>query len=240
MRFPRPAWESEILTRAAGKKVGMKFCAWTFGKSGPVVMFVHGWSGRGSQFGYYAEALVQKGFRVVLFDGPAHFPEDSAKQTNIDEFSNAIIECQKEFGPLAAIVGHSFGGAATALAIQKGMQTEKAILMATPANLERVFESFIRRLHVGGSAKKNFVDRVVKIAGRNEKEMSIVHMAPQMKTPVLVVHDPKDNEVNFKSAQEIEQLWPGAKVLAPDRVGHYRILKDPGVIGKVVEYISAK
>ena len=39
--------------------------------SGPTVLLVHGWEGRGSQLSAFAPALVKAGFRVVAVDMPA-------------------------------------------------------------------------------------------------------------------------------------------------------------------------
>src|SRR5215218_8367466 len=38
----------------------------------PTVYLMHGWGGRGSQFGAMVEPLVGSGHRVVMFDNPAH------------------------------------------------------------------------------------------------------------------------------------------------------------------------
>src|SRR5688500_15132227 len=40
--------------------------------TGPAVYLVHGWGGRGSQLGSFVEPLLAGGFRVVMFDAPAH------------------------------------------------------------------------------------------------------------------------------------------------------------------------
>jgi pimeloyl-ACP methyl ester carboxylesterase len=238
-RYARPAWEAAIVSGASQYVERDKYAYHLFGSEGPYVMFVHGWSGRGSQFGHYAKPLVERGYRVILFDGPAHFGE---KQTDTDlrEFMRAVVDCQNELGPLAAVVGHSFGGGAVALALANGLKSERAVLMATPANLQRVFDNFSRLIKLGRRARTVFYQVLVARVGMSEIEASIVSIAPKLRIPVLVVHDPKDNEVNFRSAGEIQAAWAGAQLYAPDRVGHYRILKDAAVIQKVVEFIVSK
>src|SRR6187549_1183577 len=88
-KFPRPQWEKEILIGSTRSVTRDKYNYQVAGDAGPTVLFVHGWSGRGSQFGNYVKVLQEKGFRVVLFDGPAHF-EGAGSTTDIKEFAGAI------------------------------------------------------------------------------------------------------------------------------------------------------
>jgi pimeloyl-ACP methyl ester carboxylesterase len=239
LRYKVPGWEKAVIAKPHKKVERGNYTYYVFGEDGDVVLFVHGWAGRGTQFGNYVNAMIGLGYRVVLFDGPAH-GANSQIETDLKEFSGAIINCQSEFGELAAVVGHSFGGSATGLALHMGLRTRKAVLMATPANLQRVFDVFSRTLGLSRKAKNYFTNLVKLRIGLSETEASIVSLAPQMKIPVLVVHDPRDKEVNYKSAEEIKALWPGATLYAPERVGHYRLLKDVQVIKKVVEFIVTK
>ncbi len=69
----------------------------------------NGWSGRGTQLYKIAEELPKAEYSTVSFDAPAH--EKSPKRTTImSEFSEPILELEKQFGPFKAAVGHSLGG----------------------------------------------------------------------------------------------------------------------------------
>jgi pimeloyl-ACP methyl ester carboxylesterase len=43
-----------------------------WGDKGPRIMLIHGWAGRTGQFRKIIPALLDAGFQVVAFDGPAH------------------------------------------------------------------------------------------------------------------------------------------------------------------------
>lgn len=238
LRFKRPQWEEEILAKAEATEAGANFRAYLFGTSGPLVLFAHGWSGRGSQFGRFVEPLLERGYRVVLFDGPAHFSESLQKTTDIREYAEALIECQKRFGPLQSVMGHSFGGAAVGLAIKFGLDVRSAVFLATPGDLEKVFERFSRRLRIHPRAKIVFYNTAVDRIGLSEKQASIVSIGPEMTMPALIIHDPQDFEVPFSHALHIQEAWPEAKLVVVHRVGHYRILKAPAVIQSVVDFID--
>ena len=84
--------------------------------SGLTVLLVHGWNANWSHFGKLIPVLLNQGYRVVAYDAPAH-GESSGNQTNIVEMSSALLAVKKDIGEVHAVVGHSLGGATTALAI---------------------------------------------------------------------------------------------------------------------------
>src|SRR5688572_7959580 len=66
----RPAAELALLAtgRARPLQVGRRHLdVWLWG-SGPSVLLVHGWGGRGAQLAAFVEPLVARGFSVVSFD----------------------------------------------------------------------------------------------------------------------------------------------------------------------------
>ena len=73
-RHAAPERERHLLARVQFGKVcvaGRRIATWTWG-TGPRIMLVHGWGGRGAQLGAFVEPLVANGFSVAWFDGPAH------------------------------------------------------------------------------------------------------------------------------------------------------------------------
>src|SRR5262245_3439937 len=73
-RHRRPAAEIALLEQAAARPLvvnGRRVEMWKWGR-GPVVLLVHGWSGRGAQLGGFVAPLVARGFSVVTFDATGH------------------------------------------------------------------------------------------------------------------------------------------------------------------------
>src|SRR5437016_5869213 len=101
----RPALEVELLAtaRARPMQVGARRIeTWMWG-TGPNVLLVHGWGGRGAQLGALVGPLVARGFSVVTFDAPGHGASDEGMVT-IPEITRAIRAVAESRGPLAAIV----------------------------------------------------------------------------------------------------------------------------------------
>ena len=122
----RPAWEVELLARAEARpmRVGARRIeTWTWG-TGPSVLLVHGWGGRGTQLGAFVAPLVARGFSVVTFDAPGHGASDEGVVT-IPEMTAAIHAVAASRGPLAGLVAHSAGALTATAALHEGLNDRR-------------------------------------------------------------------------------------------------------------------
>ncbi len=151
-RFPSPKAEFDVARRSrpyAFVSRGKTLTAYKWG-SGPVVVFVHGWSGRALQVRAMAEPLIQAGFEVIAFDAPGHgfSPGDTA---DITSFADAIRDLVKDQGKIYGLIGHSLGGGACLLAIKNGVKVENWVCIPTPPIPAYKKQVFLTRL---GASKK--------------------------------------------------------------------------------------
>ena len=85
---------------------GKRIQIYSWGEAGrPLVLFIHGWAGRGTQFRKFFSMLLEAGFRLVAFDGPAHGKSDG-KRTNIIEFEAALSKVLNEQGQPVCVIAH--------------------------------------------------------------------------------------------------------------------------------------
>src|SRR5579859_3228409 len=103
---------------------------WLWGR-GPAIYLLHGWGGRGAQWVSFVEPIVRAGFTAVVLDAPAH-GDSTAPRTSILHFAAALAAVAESVGPARAVIGHSLGGAAAALAIRRGMPAERVVLIGAP------------------------------------------------------------------------------------------------------------
>src|SRR5690606_4806280 len=61
-------------------------------------------------------------------------------------------------------------------------------------------------------------------------------VAPRIRIPTLVVHDRGDSVNAFADGQAFAHAITGATLVPTEGLGHRKLLKDPGVIGKVVVF----
>jgi pimeloyl-ACP methyl ester carboxylesterase len=57
--------------------------------------------------------------------------------------------------------------------------------------------------------------------------------------PLLVFHDPGDEDTAFVDSQEFTALWTGSRLVPCPGRGHYRILVTAEVINDAVRFIAA-
>lgn len=245
-RYKQPEWESELLKTAEETRIIAGVRVWLWG-DGPNVILAHGWSGRGAQMGRFVEPLVKAGFRAILFDGPAHGPAHRStlrtglslkRRTNIFEFSEVILQIEKQYGSTYAIIGHSFGGAASALAIHRGLKAQKLIMIATPSDLLKVFDSFSGFLNLSRESKSAFQKYVELDAKHAAQDLSPLEIAKDIYAPTLLIHDPLDREVPFSHAERALKAWPNAEICAIEKAGHYRILKNDQAIQMAIAFLK--
>lgn len=238
-RVPRP--ESEMAWYESSKKyfVGDGIAAFEWGPAtGPLVVLVHGWSGRGTQMAAFAGPLLEKGYRVVALDGPAHGSSQGIK-TNVGEYARFLIKVQEELGPYKAIIAHSFGAGCSVISAYWGLKVEKLVLVAGPARYAAVVRDYLNFVKISPMAEKYFFSSLAKKVGMTAEELNVGVIGSHLKVPTMIVHDKEDKEVLFSAALEIQKAWPHAKLLETQGLGHRRILKDPQVTKQVAEFIHS-
>src|SRR5947209_19810160 len=126
---------------------GRRVAAWSWGERGPGVLLMHGWGSRGARFVDLGGALLANGHRVVTFDAPGH-GASHGRLSSGPEFARAAIAVAAAVGPVSAVVGHSLGGFASALAMHRGLNARRAIFISPSANVNSYSAQFAALLGV--------------------------------------------------------------------------------------------
>jgi pimeloyl-ACP methyl ester carboxylesterase len=236
-RRQRPAQENKLLASARRFEIGGRLAAWSWG-SGPTVLLVHGWEGRGAQLGSLVDPLVTEGFEVVTFDAPAHGDSPGSFAT-IASFRDAISAAARDAGPLHAVVAHSLGAPAAALALQAGVRTDCAVFLAAPASLDTAFAEFGRRLQLSERALREFKTHASRLTGVDLENLRAPMLAPSLPPPLLIIHDRSDAAVPCADGQQLADHWQDSTLWLTESLGHQRILRDPDVAKRVAAFIAS-
>jgi pimeloyl-ACP methyl ester carboxylesterase len=241
---PRAHWPAaEIAMLATGRarplRVGRHHLdVWLWG-SGPTVLLVHGWGGRGAQLAPFVEPLVARGFSVVTFDAPGHGPTGSGMVT-IPEMVDATRAVAASRGPLAGLIAHSVGATVAARALYEGLDAGAAVFVGPAADLAGPATRFTSTLgfppRVGEAMRRRIEARV----GRPLSAFDVTELAPALRAPLLVIHDRGDAEISWQHGRVIARAWRGAALLLTDGLGHRRILRDPDVVAAAVAFLAAR
>lgn len=227
---------------ATGRRFGVPFegvelRAWEWG-SGPLVVLAHGWGSRAGRWSTLTPALLEAGFSVVTYDAPAH-GMSPGRSASLPEFAAALAAVAAARGPLYAAVGHSLGGAAIALALSRGLRTQRAVLIAAPADPEVFADRFAEALAIPGSVRRAMQRNLEDRLQVEWRDLHVPTIARGLEVPALVVQDRDDPDVPSADAEAIAAAWPDATLLQTSGLGHRNIIRDPAVIAAAVAFLRA-
>ncbi|MFN4299425.1 MAG: alpha/beta fold hydrolase [Thermaurantimonas sp.] len=215
----------------------MPFTVYRWGKKGPKVLLVHGWSGRGTQFYKLIKKLLKQGYQAFAVDAPGHgrYP---AKKTDLLKFIQAVETVHSEYGPFYALVGHSLGGVAISNAIMRGVPAQKLVVIGSPALISNTVKDFCVRIGVSKKIEDALMKKLKEIYGDNIQQYSLAEVVTKLSIPGLIVHDTDDEDVNYSEAQIVHQNWPGSRLLTTSGLGHRKVLRDKHVNKKIIRFLE--
>jgi pimeloyl-ACP methyl ester carboxylesterase len=212
---------------------------WGDPKRQPYVLFAHGWSSHGARLLPWVEWLRAAGYAVVGFDQDGH-GRSGGSRTHLPGFTARLLELGRRHGPAAAVIAHSLGGAATALALARGLQADRAILIAPAADPIAAGRRFARQVGLSAPLQRRMFDQFEARLSVRFADLLPERNAPRIGRPVLVVHDLEDREVPWGEGERWARYWPRARLLSTRGLGHHRILDDPQVIAAGLDFLAGR
>ncbi len=237
--------EYEILKTAERFPVpmekGRELMGYRWGKStDPAVLLVHGWTATATCFVNFIDPLLERGYQVVSYDVIAH-GETSGISVSLTEWADTVIAAMDRICRVSCIVGHSIGAGAVVIASSLGLKTEKIVLISPVTDISKVTDQFANTL----SIPKNIMEKMHEYAwekyyasaskyGSNWDEV----FDSDFKVPSLIIHDVDDKEIDIGNSRKLIDQWSWAELMETRRLGHRRILLNPDVITKIMNFIT--
>ena len=215
---------------------GKPLAAWRWGR-GPAVLLVHGWGSRGSRLVSFVAPLTQAGFSVVAFDAPGH-GASAGRLSSLPQFIAAIQAVGRAVGPVEAIVAHSMGGAATTLAMARGLSVGRVVFLAPAADPAGYSERFAEMIGLTPGVRARMKRSIERRFGQSWDDFDVLRAAATMTAPLLVFHDRDDRDVAWTDGAAIAAAWPGAELVSTAGLGHRRIVHDPAVVARAVSFLA--
>lgn len=217
--------------------INKKVVIYQFGKNSKKILLVHGWSGRGTQLFKIADKLEKEGYSTISFDAPAH-GKSPGKTTIMSEFIETIFEIDKQFGPFEAAVGHSLGGMSLLNAVKKGFKINNLVIIGSGDIVQDILDDFVAKLELKTSISSKLREHFEKKYGQEMDSYSGFKSAKEIAIPVLVIHDKNDPEVAVTAGVNIYNHLKNGTLYLTEGLGHRKVLGNPVVIEKVVEFIK--
>ncbi len=203
-------------------------------------LMLHGFSSSCHKFDKYAIALIEKNYRVLAFDAPAHgFSEGS--QVNALEYSQMIQKVAELYGPIDAYIGHSFGGISACLALEQIPHTAstKLVLIAPATETSSAIDGALNFLKITNPKVRQALDEHIYMISQQPTEWySIRRAIKNIKASVLWLHDEDDDITPLSDALKVkEDNNPNVQFIITKGFGHQRIYKDAGIKQTIMNFL---
>jgi pimeloyl-ACP methyl ester carboxylesterase len=214
---------------------------------GPTVYLVHGWGGCRAHLAVFVRPLVDAGHRVIAFDLPSHNESDAGAltvgRTTIVECAEAVRAVVQTHGPARAVVAHSLGAKAAALAAARGAPIERMVFLAPMGDFAWYLDVFADRHGFGPRIRSGLQRRLDRRIGTPLFDTDICRVASRLNDPIplLLIHDPDDPDSPYETSERITEVWPGAtltKTRGLGRLAHYRILRHRPAVNAGLDFIK--
>ena len=220
---------------------GRQIATWRWGsRDAPAVLLVHGWGGYAAQMRAFVFPLLSLGYRVIAYDQPAHGVSEG-RLTGLPDFADVLAEVAWHHGDVRAVIAHSLGATAAAMAhAWRKFELRKIVLVSPPSDMEGYSRRFARWHWMPEPLRRSMQAAIEERYGLRWDELELARVAPRLSAAALVIHDRDDRMVPFKQGVAFAQQWRGAHLVETKGLGHRRILEDAAVTKAAAQFIASK
>jgi pimeloyl-ACP methyl ester carboxylesterase len=218
---------------------GRHIATWRWGpRDAPAVLLAHGWGGNAAQMRAFVFPLLSAGLRVIAYDQPAHGVSEG-RLTRLPDFADVLAEVAACHGNVSAVIGHSLGGTAAALAhALKKAQLRRIVLVSPPSDLVGYSRRFARWHWIPEPVRDAMQAAIEERYGLRWSELELPQLASRLSAKALVIHDRGDRVVPWKQGEQFARHWPGARLVSTEGLGHRRILEDEAVTQAAADFVK--
>lgn len=203
--------------------------------TGPHVIGAHGWAGSGRQFQSVRRRVVDAGYSFWTFDMPGH-GATAGSSAHVGLFASTIAAVTRRLGDVHAVIGHSLGATAAALAVSRGVHLGGVVLIAPMPSVDFALEGFTQWAGLSGDLRDALKRRALTRASLSESEQSLFEL-PHHPERALLIHDRSDRMVPVQQSRALARRWAHAELFETDERGHNRVLKDPLALDEVCRFL---
>ena len=242
IKYPIPKREQYMLKSAQKKRlfinsINKEIEILSYGYSRKKVLLVHGWCGRSTQLYAFADKLLENGYMVISFDGPAH-GRSSGKTTMMPEFLETIKNINTTYGPFEAAIGHSFGATSLYIAASEFLTINSLVAIGSGDKISDIILNFSKNLNLKKKSAQLIQSRLEKKWKIKVDDSSSSTVAKKINIPVLVIHDKTDGDVPVNCAYEIRKNLKKGSLLITNKLGHTKILRNEEIVMKSINFIQ--
>lgn len=205
---------------------------------GPTVLLAHGWESNSARWRPLVERLLQRNFRVLCLDAPAH-GESGSPQFSAVLYSQFVAALMRHL-PADYAVGHSAG--AMALTYYETHDPvrplKKIVLLGAPSTLRAVLDLYTGFLKISKRAKQCVDEGILRKFGNPVEYYAIEDMALRLTTDCLIIHDEQDDTASIAGAVRTHRNWRGSRLVRTSGLGHS--LQGDAVYEAVIAFLETR
>lgn len=206
-------------------------------EANPLVIIMHGWSSRASQFRNIIQAFLDKGFCVKAFDAPGH-GLSTGNSTTVLEFADILADVLKANPHHAAVVAHSMGGSA-ALKASETRPIKNLLVLATPCIANDILNVFLKKTNAGKHAKKGIANKIARYTGKDLSSFTALAFTENAQCENIALwYDKKDYDAPLSHGEALLKQLPEATFYTTEVYGHFKLMKLPDVAHYTIERFS--
>lgn len=225
-------------SRLAFQQFEIQLYQW--GEGGEPLLLIHGWEGQAGNFAEWIEPLLAAGFTVHGFDAPSH-GFSSRGGASLFEFGQLVEQLIDRFA-VKKLLSHSFGGVATTFALtdRPDLHIERYGILTIPNRFLDFVEDIARKYGMTDRVKQRLLDRVQRETGYDPATLVVSEFVQHIDSvqAALLIHDREDRVIPFSKAEAVAAAWPPVQLEAVTGTGHFRILRTPAVIERMVGWLA--
>ncbi|MEL6866277.1 MAG: alpha/beta hydrolase [Bacteroidota bacterium] len=206
---------------------------------GETILLIHGWEGQAGNFADLIPLLLQKDYHVIAFDGPSHGFSSKGK-TSLFEFNALVTTLIQRYAP-SRLLSHSFGGVATTSALYELPDThiQRYALLTTPDKFMDRINDISQQVGINEKVKYQLIERLQKEVQTDVSQLNVSTFVQKLNVDkALIIHDKNDRVIPIQQSRNVAQNWPNCEMLEIEGTGHFRILRTPAVLQKVVAFLE--
>lgn len=218
---------------------GERIKTYSWGNGSKLALLCHGWESNGGSLGAFVEPLIQAGFSVIAYDGPAHGSSEG-KQASLLTFKSVASEVIQRYGQPEVAIGHSLGANVVMLLSQsEQIEFKKSILISPVNKIQTVFEGFQQIFKIPDAIHEEMLELINR---RSNYQVNQLHFSQVAKESAileaLIMHDRDDQITAFWHSESLNDAWDKAKLVPIEGSGHYKILWHPKTLQSALQFIE--
>lgn len=217
------AHHTEFLNPARSERLpfkNMELQVYIWPGTAETVLLVHGWESNTHRYKVLIEQLLNKGYRIIAFDAPAHGYSDGIN-LYVPLYDEAMQLIKQKYKP-AYVIGHSIG-AMTAIYNQNkhpDNHVKRMVILGAPDKLEDMLSESEKLLGLSRKSIQVLDAYFKKRFGFTKRDFSSSALAKTIKIPGLIVHDKDDSITPAHGSETIHKNWQNSSLVFTTGLNH--------------------